>query len=180
MIRNRWTIACAVLWGLFLTSYVEAQPPPKEQPKVEAKAPGTSAGTAAAKVSLPATAASQPAATPQVPGEPLTPAQAIEKVKEGIEFGKAKNWFGLSSVAILVLVFLFKVARDKWFPSFNRRWLYIIVPVLGIISMLLAGFVGGVSWGAAWLVLTSAPCAALFSDLIKRGIMGQEPSTGGG
>ena len=131
--------------------------------------------TAKPAVSLSTTATSTPAVVaPVLPGEPQTPAAALESARQGLEFAKAKNWWGLSSIIILVLVWVLKLT--KVFEKIGRRWLYILVPGLGVIAMLLAALAGGVSWGAAWLVLTSAPCAALLSDLVKRGILGQEPT----
>jgi len=124
-----------------------------------------------AVTALSATSASQPVLS----GEPQTPAEALESAKKGVEYAKARNWFGMSSIAILVLVFILKWAG--LFKKIGKRWIYIIVPALGVAAMLLSAFAGGVSWGTAWLVLTSAPCAALFSDLVKRGVLGQEPET---
>jgi hypothetical protein len=115
-----------------------------------------------------------------IAGEPTSLPGAIDKGKQVIEFAKAKNWLGMSSVIILLLMYAFKTLRKKFFPSLKKRWLYIVMGALGIVSMLLAKFAGGISWEAAWLVLTSAPCAAAFNDILKRGILGKEPSTGGG
>jgi len=164
-------------WKILFVMILLASPAMAQETKADPKAKVEVKAEATAKpaVTPSVTPASQPAtvAMPVIPGEPLTPAEAVDAAKKGIEFAKARNWLGLSSIAILILVFLLKLT--KVFEKIGRRWLYIIVPGLGVVAMLLAGFVGGVSWNAAWLVLTSAPCAALFSDLIKRGILGQEP-----
>jgi hypothetical protein len=112
---------------------------------------------------------------PTVPGEPKTAGEVIDAAKQGFEAAKAKNWFGFSSIAILVLVWILKTAG--LFKKIAKRWIYIIVPALGVIAMLLAAFVGGLSFGTAWTVLASAPCAALLSDFVKRGILNQEYET---
>lgn len=112
---------------------------------------------------------------PKVPGEIATSAEAVDRVQTGISFVKARNWWGLSSIVIWVLMFILKLT--KLFDKIGKRWAYIIVPVLGVTAMLLSAFVGGVSWNTAWLVLTSAPVAALANDFFKRGLLGQEPTT---
>lgn len=123
-------------------------------------------------------------AEPKVPAEPEvalpkdTPKDAGEafmKVQEGIEFAKAKNWWGLSAVIIFVLMFLLKMFG--LFKKIGKRWGYIVVGVLSMAAMLLAKFSGDLSWGAAIAVLTSGPFMAYASDLVKRGIMGKEHVT---
>lgn len=154
-----------------LPSIALAQPnlPTKAVPKVEA--------VPKASIPQPPTV-KQPSTTlvevPVIPGEPQTQPEVIAAVKDGVALAKAKNWFGFSSIAILLVVFILKAVG--LFKN-SKRLLYIIVPGLGVIAMLLAGFVGGISWNSAWLVLTSAPCAALLNDFVKRGILGKEQTT---
>jgi len=110
-----------------------------------------------------------PAPLPVVPGEPATAGEALEAGKKAMDMVKAKNWLGFSALAILVLVWILKTVIGKFIDS--KRWLYITVPLLGVAAMLLSAFAGGVSWENAWLVLSSAPVAALASDFVKRGIL---------
>jgi hypothetical protein len=148
---------CAIL-TVFLVSFSPAAlADPK--PSSEAKA---------------ATPASQPAAAP-TPSEPQTTAEAVASAKLGLEYVKARNWLGASSIAIWLAIFALKLT--KVFERIGKRWLYIILPVLGIAAMLLSALAGGVSWEAAWMVLGSAPVAALASDFVKRGVLAQEPTT---
>ena len=95
--------------------------------------------------------------------------------QHGIEFAKAKNWWGLSAICIFVLMFILKLTGV--FKKVGKRWAYVIVPALSIVAMLLTKFAGGLSWGAAIAVLTSGPAMAALSDLVKRGIMGKEHKT---
>jgi len=145
----------------------------KAQPKGEVT---VKSGEVTVKPVATVPAASQPAvATPQVPGELQTAAQAVEAAKQGIEFAKAKNWWGLSSIVIFILMFILNAV--KLFDKIGKRWAYIILPVLGVAAMLLAKFAGNLSWGAAITVLTSAPCMGLAWDFVKRGILAQEATT---
>lgn len=137
-------------------------------------ATGTSAPDTKTAVATPAPAPT-PVVVPVVPGEPTTPEQAFELAKQAVEAGKAKNWFGLSAAAIFILMFLLKLT--KLYDKVGKRWAYIILPALGVAAMLLTRFAGGLSWNAAWVVLTSAPAVGLLSDIVKRGIMGKEPTT---
>lgn len=146
----------------------------KAQPKGEVTVKPAEVTVKPAAATTPA--ASQPAvATPQVPGEPQTAAQAVESAKQGIEYAKAKNWWGVSSIVIFLL--MFALNATKLFDKIGKRWAYIILPVLGVAAMLLAKFAGDLSWGAAIAVLTSAPCMGLAWDFVKRGLLAQEATT---
>lgn len=149
---------------LFLISILFAFPAFAEPVRIVVS-PGSAQGSAM----------SAPIIPPTIPGELTTPDQVITAAKSGVGYAKAKNWFGLSSVLIFILVWVLKTAG--LFKKIAKRWIYIIVPGLGISAMLLAQFAGGVSLDQAWLVLASAPCAALFSDFVKRGILNQEYET---
>jgi hypothetical protein len=162
-------------WLLFVLSCSSglALAQEKAQPKGE-----VTVNPVTVKPAATAPAASQPAtvvATPQVPGEPQTAAQAVESAKQGIEYAKAKNWWGLSSIVIFLI--MFGLNATKLFDKIGKRWAYIILPVLGVAAMLLAKFAGDLSWGAAIAVLTSAPCMGLAWDFVKRGILAQEVTT---
>lgn len=127
--------------------------------------PGTGTGTGTG---------SAPAPTPGT-FEPTNTNEAVATALAAIEFLKSKQWFGFSAAAIWLIIFILKLT--KLFEKIGKRWLYIIVPVLSIAAMLLAKFVGGVSWGNAWLVLGSGAIAGLLNDFIKRGILGKELET---
>ena len=101
--------------------------------------------------------------------------EAVKMGQEAISMTKAGNWFGFSSLAIWILMFLLKVFG--LFQKIGKRWAYIIVPVLSVAAMLLAKFAGDLSWTAALAVLTSGPVAALANDFVKRGVLGKEPKT---
>lgn len=121
-------------------------------------------------------AAAAPASQPVVPiASPTTAGEAIEQVQTGIAFAKARNWFGLSAVAIFLIMFGLKLT--SLYDKLGKRWSYIISAVLSVAAMLLAKFAGGVSWEAAWVVLTSGPAMGALSDLVKRGILAKEPET---
>lgn len=123
-----------------------------------------------AKSVQPITAASQP-----VIAEPKTVSEAVDTAKQGYEFVKTRNWFGLSACAIFIIMFILNAI--KLFDKIGKRFAYIILPVLGVAAMLLSKFAGGLSWEAAVTVLTSAPCTGLLWDFFKRGILAQEPTT---
>jgi hypothetical protein len=116
------------------------------------------------KTASPTSAASQP-------GEPTNAGGLLEQGKLGVEFIKAKNWWGAAAVIIFALIFIAKSVRDKFWPQTSKRWLYIVVPSLTVAATLCAAFIGGVSWSAVWLVLSSGPTAALLNDFVKRGIL---------
>lgn len=108
-------------------------------------------------------------------GVPQDMDEALEAAKTGVEFAKAKNWWGLSAICIFVLMFILKLVGV--FKKIGKRWAYILVPVLSLAAMLLSKFAGDLSWGAAIAVLTSGPAMAMLSDFIKRGILGKEHTT---
>lgn len=159
----------ATLPFVFVCSFAFAQPAASTKTGATpvVKVEGKLASTPAA-----APAATQPVA-PTAP--PATAAEAVEQAKVGVAFIKARNWFGVSAVAIFVLMFI--LTLTPLFTAIGKRWSYILNGVLSLGAMLLAKFAGGVSWEAAWLVLTSGPAAGALSDLFKRGIMGWEPTT---
>lgn len=113
--------------------------------------------------------ASTPSAVPDSPEE------AMQMAQKGVEYAKAKNWWGLSAIVIFVSMFVMKTAG--LFKKIGKRWAYIIVPSLSLIAMVLAKFAGGLSWAAAAAVLTSGPAMAVLNDLVKRGFMGKDPAT---
>ncbi len=160
----------------------------KIAPKSTAKI--TPAGkTTVAPVPVPTTQPATPAApkvviTPKsatpasdivVPGEPANAEEALAAVKKAAEYARVRNWFGLSSICILILIWVLKAAG--LFARIGKRWIYIILPVFGVASMLLAKFVDSISWENAWIVFTSAPAMGLLSDFVKRGILGKEYET---
>lgn len=137
--------------------------------------PATPAPAAAAPVPT-APKAAAPASQPVVPTAPPTTAgEAIEQVQTGIAFVKARNWWGVSAIAIFLIMFGLKFTT--LYDKMGKRAAYIISAVLSVAAMLLARFAGGVSWEAAWVVLTSGPAMGALSDLVKRGILGREPET---
>jgi hypothetical protein len=91
------------------------------------------------------------------------------------DFREAKSWWLRSGIIIFLVTFILKLMGV--FRRIGKRWIYIWVPLAGIASALCSAFVGGLSWDAAWIVLTSAPTAALLNDLVKRGILAEEPET---
>jgi hypothetical protein len=108
-------------------------------------------------------------------GVPDSPEEAMQMAQKGVEYVKAKNWWGLSAIAIFIAMFVMKAAG--LFKKIGKRWAYIVVPSLSLIAMVLAKFAGGLSWAAAAAVLTSGPAMAVLNDFVKRGVMGKEPTT---
>lgn len=106
---------------------------------------------------------------------PDSPEEAMQMAQKGVEYAKAKNWWGLSAIVIFVSMFVMKTAG--LFKKIGKRWAYIIVPSLSLVAMVLAKFAGGLSWAAAAAVLTSGPAMAVLNDLVKRGFMGKDPAT---
>lgn len=106
---------------------------------------------------------------------PGSPEAALEMAQKGVEYAKAKNWWGLSAVVIFIAMFVMKITG--LFKKIGKRWAYVVVPVLSLIAMVLAKFAGGLSWSAAVAVLTSGPAMAVINDFVKRGVMGKEPTT---
>lgn len=141
-------------------------PPPKAAPAPAASQPvAPKAASAAAPVDLPA----------PVPGEPTSAEEAIKDAAQVVAHAKARDWFSFSALIIFLVMFSLKALG--LFTKIGKRWAYLILPVLGVAAMLLAKFAGGVSWAAAWVVLTSAPVAGLINDFFKRGVMGKDPET---
>jgi hypothetical protein len=123
-------------------------------------------------------AATQPA-EPTEPAEvPKTGKEALEKGKELIELVKAKKWFAFSAGAIWIFMFLLKVGRKTlgFMKKIPKRALWIIVCLLSVAAMVLAKLQADLSWGAAVGVLFSGPSVAFLNDLVKRGLLGKEPS----
>lgn len=108
-------------------------------------------------------------------GAPDSPEEALQMAQKGVEYAKAKNWWGLSALIIFISMFVMKSAG--LFKKIGKRWAYILVPSLSVIAMVFAKFAGDISWSAAAAVLTSGPVMAALSDLIKRGIIGKDPTT---
>lgn len=138
--------------------------------------PATPAPAAVAPAPAAPKAAAAPASQPVVPTAPPTTAgEAIEQVQTGVAFVKARNWFGMSAVIIFLIMFGLKFT--DLYNKMGKRWSYVISAALSVTAMLLAKFAGGVSWEAAWVVLTSGPAMGALSDLVKRGILAKEPET---
>jgi hypothetical protein len=135
----------------------------------------------AAKTALPVVRVTQPvvpqpiAASQPVIAEPKTASEAVDTAKQGFEFAKVRNWFGLSACVIFILMFVLNAV--KVWEKVGKRFAYLLMPVLGVGAMLLSRFAGGLSWEAAVTVLTSAPCTGLLWDFVKRGILAQEATT---
>lgn len=112
----------------------------------------------------------------EVPGEvPSDLGEAAKLTKDTFKAGKAGNWWLMSAGIIWLLMFGAKLTG--LFKRMGKRWAYITVGVLSVAAALLAKFGGGVSWEAAFAVLTSGPVMAFANDLWKRGILGKEPET---
>jgi len=145
---------------------------------VDAGAPTTKAPAAkvddAKKVALEA----NDLEVPVPPEVPTDAASAMSMAKKLIEQAKAKRWLGFSAGAIWLFMFLFKLGRKNWslMQKIPKRVLWIVVPLLSVGAMVLAKLQADLSWGAAWVVITSGPSVAFLNDLIKRGVMGKEPS----
>lgn len=108
-------------------------------------------------------------------GAPDSPEEALQMAQKGVEYAKAKNWWGLSALIIFISMFIMK--STGLFKKIGKRWAYILVPSFSIVAMVLAKFAGDMSWSAALTVLTSGPAMAALSDFFKRGVMAKEPST---
>ncbi len=163
--KRKVAVMIALLFAVGLTGYAFADPDAKPATKVlEVK-------KAEGPASQPT--GDEPKDPPEVPGDVNA---AIDAGKQLVEQGKAKQWFAMSAGVIWLLMFGFKIVRKKWFPNIPKRVLWIIVPVLSVAAMVLAMLQADLSWGAALTVLASGPSVAFLNDLIKRGIMGQEPT----
>lgn len=164
----------AVAIALCAPTYAGAQDTkPATKAAVTTPAPAPAPAQPVTKVTQPVVTV---AAQPQPPASaPTTVTGAIDTAKQGVEFAKTRNWFGLSACVIFIVMFVLNAV--KLFDKIGKRWAYIILPVLGVAAMLLSKFAGGLSWEAAIAVLTSAPCTGLLWDFVKRGILAQEPST---
>jgi hypothetical protein len=172
--KRNLALVIALLFTLGLTGYVFAQPDTKPATKVEAKK---------AEAKKPATAKVESKAAASQPTEPTEPKEVPKDVSEAIDAGKqlveqakAKQWFAFSAGAIWLLMFGFKVVRKKWFTGMPKRVLWIVVPVLSVAATVLAKLQADLSWGAALTVLASGPSVAFLNDMVKRGIMGKEPT----
>ena len=128
-------------------------------------------------------AASQPAAPASGPGlsknVPESPSGAVELGKKAAAQFRAKQWFALCASIIWLLMFGFKTLR-KTVPVMRRipkRVLWIIVPLLSIAAMVVAKLQGDLSWDGALAVLLSGPAVAFGNDLVKRGLLGWEPTS---
>lgn len=165
---KKLTVAIVLLFALGLTGNAYADPDAKPATKVEA--------TKKAEPMKKEVAASQPTEPTDPPEVPGSVAEAIDAGKKLVEQGKAKQWFAMSAGAIWLLMFGFKLVRKKFFPGMAKRVLWIIVPALSVAAMVLAKLQADLSWGAALTVLASGPSVAFLNDLIKRGIMGKEPT----
>jgi hypothetical protein len=115
-----------------------------------------------------------------VPVEPATTDEAVTLARKAFSFAVARNWLALSACIILIIMFALKTIKiggQTIFEKFGKRWAYIISAVLSIVGALVANLAGNVSWNTVWIVLASGPVTGALSDLWKRGIMAQEPTT---
>lgn len=158
--NKRSAVAIAFVLAISTMAYAQDGTPP--------------AVTDAAVVQTDATPASQPVVL-LPPAVPVTVEEAIVAGQEVIEAGKVRNWWGMSAGIIWLLMFLMKTFG--LFVKIGKRWAYVIVPALSIGAMVLSKLAGDLSWLGAIGVLTSGPTVALLNDLIKRGILGKEPTT---
>jgi len=176
-------VAIALLFSLGLIGYALADPDAKPATKAVAtkkvEPKKAEVKIIAKKVEAPKTeaAASQPTEPTDPKEVPKDASAAIDAAKQLVEQAKAKQWFAMSAGAIWLLMFGFKVVRKKWLTNLPKRVLWIAVPVLSIAAMLLSKLQADLSWGAALTVLASGPSVAFLNDLVKRGIMGKEPTT---
>jgi hypothetical protein len=163
-------VMITLLFVAGLTSYAFADPDVMPATKVE-----VTKKVEAKKLELKKEAAvSQPTEPKEVPKDA---SGAIDAAKQLVEQGKAKQWFAMSAGTIWLLMFGFKIVRKKFFPKMAKRVLWFVVPILSVAAMLLSKFQADLSWGAALTVLASGPSVAFLNDLLKRGIMGKEPTT---
>jgi hypothetical protein len=157
---------------VFAASSVYAQP--VSEP--DAKAPATMKNEP--KKEEPA---SQPVGTslPVDKNEPKDAGEAFDKGKEAVSLAREGKWMAFSALVIYILMFLLKLARKNFnfMKNLKKRWLYIILGVLSLAAMLLSKFQGDLSWGAAMNVLTSSAATGVLNDILKRGILGKEPTT---
>lgn len=144
---------------------------PAAAPAPAAKA----APAAAAPATAPAVAKAALAVTNAPASAPTTATEAIDTAKQGFDFAKARNWFGMS--ACIIFLVMFGLNALKVFDKIGKRWAYIILPVLGVAAALCTRFIGGASWEGAISVFTSAPVTGLLWDFVKRGILAKEPTT---
>jgi hypothetical protein len=110
--------------------------------------------------------------------EPKTVDEAISTGKQIAELAKTKQWFAMSAGVIWLFMFLFKLGRKKvsFMKKIPKRALWVMVPVLSVAAMVLTKLQTDLSWSAAVTVLSSGPSVAFLNDLLKRGILGKEPS----
>lgn len=118
---------------------------------------------------------------PSEPSEvPSDVGGAVDAAKKVVELGKAKQWFAMSAGAIWLFMFLFKLGRKTvWFmKKIPKRVLWILVPLLSVAAMVLSKLQEDMSWASASAVLMSGPSVAFLNDLVKRGVLGREPTNG--
>lgn len=183
----RKVITLCMLLSLVLAAPAFAQPTPKPEDKAPVtKAEPTKKADTKIEPATTKAAASQPTDEPVMPPEvPKDGSAAIDAAKSLIDQAKAKQWFAFSAGGIWLLMFLFKLGRKnlEFMKKIPKRALWIIVPLLSVAAMVLSKFQADLSWSAAVAVLASGPSVAFLNDLVKRGLLGKEPSSpvnGGG
>lgn len=165
------TATLMLIVGLLLSAPAFAAP--------DAAAPATKAPATKVVPAAKAAPASQPV-EPKMPAEvPKDAGEAMDAAKQVLEHGRAKQWFAMSAGAIWLLMFLFKLGRKNlsFLKKVPRRALWIAVPVLSVAAMVLSKLQADLSWGAALAVLFSGPSVAFLNDLVKRGLLGKEPTS---
>lgn len=111
--------------------------------------------------------ASQPSQPPQPPEDVK---DAAGQVGEAIEAAKTGQWWYLSSILCLLLMFALKMIGVL---KRVGRWKFVILPVLSLAAGLLAAFQGGASLEIAMGVFTSSWATGMLEELWNHGILGK-------
>jgi hypothetical protein len=115
------------------------------------------------------------AAPPAIPGSATPPVDIKDGVKLVSLFGaaiQAKAWWGLSAVAIFLLMLGFKVSG--LLTKIGKRWSWVLTGVLTLIASLFGAFqlAGGFSWDVFLGFLTAGPTIAWLRGFVKKAIRG--------
>lgn len=113
--------------------------------------------------------------------EPLSSKPEIETSEDAqqaagtlLKAAKAGNWWLFSSILIMLVMF---VLKKIGILVKMGRLKYIALPILGILSSLLAVFQGGASIDAVIAVMASALATGKLQEIWEHGILGVEHST---
>lgn len=108
--------------------------------------------------------------TTAVPGEPTSIGEAVDAGKKALAAGQAGQWWYLSSLVCLILMFALKA-----FKVFEKigRWKYVILPILSLAAALLAAFQGEVNLTTAIGVFGSTWSMGMLEELVNHGILGK-------